>query len=574
MSVFRYMEMAVGSPSNRGRWHTSREVMTTPFKKENRFKEYWRSMFLYKTDSPSEGDEMFGNFYIESDEPVFSVQQAMMLDVVTFLEGKGVPKMSLDFFVTNRSIWLSVPAKVFGAFGHKALNEIYRGMATEVNEFLMGKGYNTGIDLSIYKWNGLIHSLGSHLPSSRAWVSKFGYGDLEMALSIEDLRESKYDNGTFFKELKVSTKANTWYEQKKRQLFRKGTVSKKAPIHFTSMKRLEERGLPETNRNLHIYSYSLYLKQCGLSYEEAVERVQGVFTDPYVRTRECLRTIRSAIEGNKHYNPRISKTFLDEELFEGIDETNGNQKQTFLIPRLFIERLQQARANHHVYRLLIQVLYTYQIEQSTYSFDMTGEKYKKDILSRFEKLAEAGIISYAVNGNHVSTKVIFHGKEVYRSHVVVERRFVENDLARLGKELPLLMEVWRGAYKVKEGVLYVATKLKTMAKRLRAKMATVRRLFVMLKQKGLVFRQFSFMEMGSREYQRKVREWMQGLRKQDLKPSTGITIQGGALFPSDSLGTSIMKCIYSLQSEKHGASNGTKGFWRSRGVPEAEVDIV
>ena len=576
------MEVAVGSLSNRKQFHTSREAMSLPFQKENRFKEYWRSMFLYKTDTPSEGDALFGNFYIESDEGDFATQRDMMLDVVESLVEKGVPRHVIEFFVTNRSIWLSVPAKVFGSFGSPMLHEIYRSMATEIQTELNGKGYIKGIDLSIYRWNGLIHSLGSHLPKTRSWVSKFEFGDLEMALTIQDLRNAPYDNGSSFRNIQISTKAKAWYDKNKCSIHSPSAPSeKRMPIHFESMKRLEDRGTLDTDRNLHIYTYSLYLKQCGLSVEEAVLKVQSVFDDPYVQTRECLRTIRSAIEGKKHFNPGVAATLLDADLFEGLDETNGVEKDTFIVPRLFIDRLQEMRANHHLYRLMLQVLYAYQIDRKPFMLDMKGEKYKQDILSRFEKLAGAGIVSYVENQGVVTAKVVHHAREVYQSHIVVSRRFVENDLAEIGKELPLLMEVWRGGYKVSEQVWYVATKMKTMVKRLRSKTSTVRRLFAMLQKSRLVFGKFAFMETRTVSYKQKVQEWVSSLRGKGDQMRHFVSSEGvvanpeGASIetPSQTEEKSTMKCNYSLYPKSRPESPDINGFGASPRLPVAEVVI-
>lgn len=521
MPVF-YLEQATHHPSNRGTFKQSKEVIQFPFKKNNRLKEVWRSMFLYDTPNPNEESRLYGDFYLEMDKGTFAEKKSMVLDIVEFLRSRyNIPNTFLNFFLTNRSLWISVPAKVFAAKKMKKLNQVYRYMAEEIQNFLKSKGYQDGLDLSIYKWNGLIHSLGSFLPNSSRWVSKFYLNDLEESNTIEELSQAKFDNFSTYEDVQVVTKASKWFTQSCISLFSSKKAQKKTTKNtcYEPMKELAKRGTLEQNRNLHIYSYALYLKENGYSLDESIVHIQDTFKDSYVQTRECLRTISSAFRGNKHYSYSFVKSFCDADLLENVVAQETIYTKTFIVPRLFIEWLQKVKANQHIYKLLLNIIHAQQIERKPFMYDLKGEKHKSLILSYFQKIQDTGIIRYVLENNVITAELTFQERSVYQSHIVLPVEFLHSKFfKKSGREFILYIELMKSSLKPSEdkNVWFVNILKSTLIKRLGMKKSTLDRYFNMLKKWKVYFRGFVF-TASLFEYKQKVRDFVNKIKSNRFK---------------------------------------------------------
>jgi hypothetical protein len=511
------MEVAFHEPHNRNTYTTSKEAIRLPFLKENRRTEMWRSMFLYRTEKPEEKDPMFGNFYLECDIEDFKKNKEVMLEVAHYLQKEfKIPAIALDFFYTNRSIWVSVPAKVFSSFGSIKLNLIYKKMAENVQEHLQTNGYEKALDLSIYKWNGLIHSLGSFLKKSNRWVTKFSLSDLEDAVSEEDIINAPYDNFSNLQDISGIEEAKEWYqfarnfvlynEHKKAQAISTDpTNTRRRPC----MEKLEEIGTIEVDRNLHIYSYSLYLKEQGYTTNEAIEKVQSVFDISYVNLKECHRTVKSAIEGTKHFNCTVVRQLLNPELFdcESCLVKKDIDKPTFIVPRAFIKKLQKGNAHYDTYKYLLQILKEQQESKQEYIHSFKGEKHKKLVISRFKKLEELNLATIRVEKNELVCKLIFVDKEIYKSHIVIPKSFL-NDIRfkEMKSEIKVLMELWRSSLltgKEKKS-LFFNVKLDTLRKQLKMSFTQLMKHFYILKKKRMVFGNRLFIFFSKKEMKHKI----------------------------------------------------------------------
>lgn len=490
MKYFSFREVAIGHPSNRGTYMNSKEVMNLSFLKENRFRELWTGMYIFKTVNPEEGSAAFGNFYLEIDDENFLSLRLKMLTVTDYLwKAYKIRPEHMNFFLTNRSIWLSIPTKVFGCFGKPYLHKIHKVMAEEINQQLLSSGFSRGLDLSIYRWNGLMRGLGSYLPASKRWVTKFSLSDLEDSYSFEQLSQATFDNGFTFEDVQELPSAVAWFKKAENKMWKEYKQSKEATAISTyqGMENFINKGELPFNRNLHIYSTALYLKGQGFTEEEAFEKILSSFKDNYTQTNEAQRTIRSAYKGNKHFSPKAAQDYLDSSIYT---EYTNETKKTFIVPRLFIQTLHSIKAHYQTYKFLFEILYAYQIKREAYTYDLTGHKYKKQVLGYFEKLKKAGFISYTQNGNIVEAFIKHQSKEVYQSYIVVPNSFLEGSTFKnMKREFILYVELWKSGLKTNEDKAhyFVNIKMETLQKRLGMTKATLYRYFAILKKQYLFF---------------------------------------------------------------------------------------
>jgi len=459
MSRYKFMEFATKSPRNRGRHALTREVIAMPFEKPNRFTEMWRGMYAYETNSPAENEPMFGNFYVECDSVDFDKNRETMLKVSSFLREKHeIPYLYMEYFATNKSIWLSIPAKVMGCYGSKKLNLIHREMAREVQEAIKAEG-DPLLDVSIYKWNALIHSLGSYLPKVGGWVSKFSYYDLERAKTIQCLREVKYDNLFTFEDMKEVPSACSWFARSKAKIL--GETSKKTLLFKTEcnssgplpdkeascMVNMTKPGAITLNRNNHVFTYALYLKSRGFSLLQAESAIQKDLDTPYVNLPECTRTIRSAFLGRKRFGCSSAKQYISPEL---LDCSNCPYKkrtaENIYVPRVMIERLQSKGASANAYKLLICILKTKQVDGREYAADLSKEKHRAQKLEAFNELQEADLISLATDKDTVKVKLKPLCKTQYKSYLLLPKNFTERRFFKKVKnEIITLLELLRAS---------------------------------------------------------------------------------------------------------------------------------
>lgn len=482
MSRFKYMEIAKGSLLSRGKLLYSKDVIKMPFLKENRFTEIWRGMYLFESTTPTDENPMFGNFYIESDDEDFNINRNTLIEASRYLNERfEISFDSMSYFLTNRSIWLSIPTKVFGCFGSVKLNLIHRKMAQEINDYLLKEKKGSNLDLSIYKWNGLIHGLGSYLKKSKRWVSKFSYSDLESAVTKEDLLNAKYDNFSDLSSIRVSNKANKWYISTRENIIKNKTVSihKEVTIGLKTkrkkeirpcMKKLEDKGYIEELRNLHIYTYALNLKELGYSTQEATERIQNTFSNPYVYTRECVRTIKSAMEGNKQFNCGYVKTFIDDELLDNCncDNSKNTAPKTFIVPREFISLLHSNKVHYMGYKYLLMTLYKHQVHKKPFEINLNGNKYKKNTYDIITKLSQLGLVEYSLKKDFIEVSLVYKEKSVYKNHIIIPNSFMEShQFNLLKKETKLFLELLRASVSIRTGLNVLNIKNSTIIKNIK-----------------------------------------------------------------------------------------------------------
>lgn len=501
MAHFCFREIAVHHPSNRGKFLQSKEVIQYPFSKENRFKEMWRGIYMFKSNQPKEGDSAFGDFYMEVDEANFPKLKRMILTATEYLQNQyGFRSEHLNFFSTNRSIWISIPSKVFNCYGKTNLHKIHKLMAEEVHSHLLSSGFSNGLDLSIYRWNGLMRGLGSYLPEHKRWVTKFNLSDLEEAVSMDDLSGSKFDNGFTYEDVQPLSKAVRWFKHCETKLFKeKNQKPVRVQNQHKGMEEFIERGELPFNRNLHIYSTALYLKDKGLEFSEAVDVIKTKIKDAYVNTREAFRTIQSAFKGNKHFAPMSARTYLDERIFEEYT----SEKKSFIVPRTFITTLHENKAHYQSYKHLFSILHMHQIHREPLKIDLTGYKYKKQELGYFEKLQKVGFISYEFKNNVVTASLIHQPRETYKSHIVVPNQFVKSKTFKnLKREFILLAELWRGSFRTSEEkfTYFFNMKSETIQKNIGMLQGTVQRYVSILKKMRLIIGSFILPISSKQEY--------------------------------------------------------------------------
>lgn len=495
---------------SRNNFIDSKEANNKSFISTNRFKESWAGMYSFFVDKPTENDTMFGNFNFEIDEDNFFLLKEKILMAIEYLQKKYKIKREDFFFqVTNRSIWVSIPAKVFDNYGKKNLHIIHKQMANEINTYLLTK-YDKGLDLSIYRWNGLMRTLGSFLPKIKNWVTKFDLIHLEEADSFDVLRKATFDNFYTIRDVEVNPIAKEWFNSfdgEKQKSKSKETLKTKAYRHL-GMDKFIENGELDFNRNLHIYSMSLYLKDKGLSFDQIKEKLINSFANPYLRTREAIRTMKSAAFSNKHFSPSQMRGSLDDSIFnEGSYITN---RDTFIVPRTFIEGLQAIKANHQSYKLLLQILMAKQVEGINFTMDLKGLKHKKNTLQWFEKIKEAGVIQYVVSNDIVTTEIVRFEENIYKSHIVVPTELVKTkSFKNLGRELILLCEIWRSGYKQEAGHIHFNTKAKTLCKTLRLNKSTYFKYLSRLKKEHLVAGKKAFLDQSKKVRKNKCAKVMQ-----------------------------------------------------------------
>lgn len=506
MKYFSFREYAAGSLNRRGEYKASRDVMELAFRKENRFQELWVGMYMFKTAAPIEGDAAFGNFNLEIDDENFLSLRLKMLAITDYLTlHYQIKSEHMDFQLTNRSLWVSIPSKVFACYGKANLHLIHKKMAEEIQQHLLSNGFNAGIDLSIYRWNGLMRGLGSYLAASRRRVTKFALSDLEEAFSFDQLAKAKFDTGGSFSQIPEIPAAIQWFKQAEKRVNndrkQQSVVSETTRTH-AGMESFLQNGILPFNRNLHIYSLALYLKGKGLSATDAIQKIGQSFRDGYVKSREGIRTIQSAFKGNKRFSPKAAQGYLDDEIFQHNDNYTET-KTTFIVPRKFIEVLHSQKAHYRSYKLLFQILFTYQVHKQAFSLSLKGDKYKKTTLGYFELLKSAGFIRYAVENDTVTANISHQPREVYQSHIVVPVSFMQRPVfKKLKREFILLVELWKSGLKVSESKAhyFVNIKMSTLQKRLRMTLRTLHRYLSLLKKERLYFNRKLYPEAGEQAY--------------------------------------------------------------------------
>lgn len=493
---FQYVELVKDSLSNRGNYITG-EKLGEVFKSKayKGFSEYWMSMFRYKTNQPTDKDHQLGNFYIECDEEDFFLNKETILSSVRYMHEKyEIPYIDFNFFVTNRSIWCEVPFKIFGCKGSSNLHLIYKEMAKEINNhvkrqvFIMDyynnkRIYSKGLDLSIYKWNGLIHCVGSYLPKTKKRVSKFKYHLLEEALAMDDLRETNRDLCAVDIHVETVDKAHKWYVEKRREVLfsrkEKTTVSSHKAFLESVANLFRSTEVEVGYRNNAVASYSLVLKGLDYDKEDAYNTIVDWLIDTghetYAQSREVLKTVNSIYKGKYNFSLDRAKELLPIIDFSCIKPANKN---TFIIPRLFIEKMNDNRVNHNARKILMEIIYHNQVLNKNYIFNLKGEKYKKLIISYFEKLQEIGLIVYEKIQDKIHCKLVEHSREVYSNYVIIPVSFIKSKtFKKMGMEIKLLLEILRASIRNENGFYFLNMKFETIMKNLRCTKDSLKKYF-------------------------------------------------------------------------------------------------
>lgn len=524
MTKFQFMEIALNNPQNRNHFVSSQEAISTAFEPINKFKEVWRSMFVYQTEQPKESDAMFGNFYIESDQKDFQTNKNIILSAIQYLREKyEISNLEIELFFTNKSIWLMVPAKVFAAYGSRQLNKVYKKMAEEINDHLVyTKKFDNPLDLSIYKWNGLMHALGSFLPKENRWVKKFNVSDLEDAETVSQLMKVEMENFDLFNEITPKEKAMNWYKEKRIETLYPNASTSKDTLETSfacsrkCMSNMEELGFPSENRNTHLFSYALHLKEKGFDYDMAVAHIQKTFESDYVMLPEAKRTVESAIKGSKRFSCDFAKGFLEDKYLDCsscVRENNKDQvkKTTIIVPRDFIEDLQNVNAHYDCYKHLMFLLEKQQVERDTYTYSLKGLKHKTVVIDRIKKLEEAGIATVTVHSNEVVCQLVHKPLDTYKSHIVVPTRILKKkDFLEMGEELKVLLELWRSSLqKGKNNTIFFNVNIKKMAAKLGKTLSYTKKLINLLQRKRLIFSNRVFAFLSKTELKEKIKEFVE-----------------------------------------------------------------
>jgi len=275
------------------------------------------------------------------------------------------------------------------------------------------------------------------------------------------------------------------------------------------MKKLEEQGTILFNRNLHIYTYALHLKDNGHDYETALEKIQQTFDNDYVFSRECLRTIKSAVNGSKHFACQEVKSLLQEDLFDCDNCDYNAEKSTFLIPRSFITLLQKNKSHYMCYKLLLNICHSQQIKKEIYQTSIKSLKHKKNFLMYFEKLKELGLINYTHDKNFVYARSIWKNKKEYKSHIVIPAHFVQsNEFVTMKHEIKLFMELWRSSIQVgkNERILFFNVKIENLASKIHLTKKTILNSLKILKKNKLVLNRFLFVFNPKREFKSRLKK--------------------------------------------------------------------
>lgn len=490
---FCFREKVRGSLSNRGTYGVSKEVIAEGFQAGASFQEMWMGMYMYKTDTPDEHSTMLGDFAFEIDEEDESLLIKKGLAAVEYLFNTyKIKPVDMQGFVTNRSLWITIPSKLFGCFGRNYLHKIHKKMASEINEYLLCLGHEKGLDLSIYRWNGLRRTLGSFLQKTKSRVTKFDIATLEEANTMEDIRHAKFDNFANIYDVEPNKLAVKWFKKVENEVWNEWKTSKKTKQEAVSfhegMEQFIENGELPFNRNLHVFSIAAYLKDKGFSLNAAVAKIQDSFKDTYVATKEALRTIKSAFKGSKHFSPKTARDFLANEIFSK-QSTIAVERDTFIVPRNFIEKLQEVKAPYQSYKFLFSILHNYQTTKTNYIYSLTGDKNKKRTLAFFEKLVEAGLISYTLNSDVIEIFLLHKERKIYKSHIVVPNNFINRKLFKsMKKEFVLFVELWRSGMKFSDNKAeyHFNVKAENLCGRLKMTIQGLNSLWAILASEGIV----------------------------------------------------------------------------------------
>lgn len=484
-----FKETVVGFLEKRSNsFKNSKEVSEFSFKEKNKYLEHWAGMYLFEESNPTEESLAYGNFYLEIDETDFSALKDKILFIISFLERKGISRSDLTLYTTNRSIWISVPAKIFATYKMKDLHLVHKEMAKQINRSLISQFEGNGLDLSIYRWNGLTRTLGSYLKESNCRVMKLEIQHLENSYEMSDLRVNNYDRFGSFSELKVSAKAKKWFFQAKKTV-EKAKKEQRTARQGVSLKMEEfiERGEIDFNRNLHIYSIALYLKGKGMEFKEVLSTIQSKIKNNYVFTAEAVRTIASAFKSNKQFSIFASRDYLDSSIFEEEFSTEGSD--TFIVPRKFLDILNSKKVHVNTYKYLVLILKEQQVNKSSFKLSLANDKYKKLTLSYFEKLAELGFInhSYDSKTKELTAKLVYKDASFYKNHIVLSVSFVETNFFKESKrEFIVLLELLRASYSFEELKYYTSIKFETLNRKLKLSPKTIKAALARFKELGLL----------------------------------------------------------------------------------------
>ena len=223
---------------------------------------------------------------------------------------------------------------------------------------------------------------------------------------------------------------------------------------------------------------------------------------------------------------------------------------------MFIEWLQNVKANQHTYKLLLRIIHAQQIERKPFAYNLNGEKHKSLILSYFKKLQEVGIIRYVLKENVITAELVYQPRSVYKSHIVLPIEFLYTKFfKKSGREFILYMELLKSSFKPSErkNVWFVNILKTTLQKRLGMKKSTLDRYFHMLKKWKVYFKGFVF-TASLVEYKQKIKEFVNKIQATKSNVLSGFlaSLAENAKLGSASLNTLfffatllIIKCNYS-----------------------------
>lgn len=510
---YQYCTYAIGHPSNRKEFKRTSKVIKSAFEYGKKRVEFWRGMYSFRTKSPKSTDPMLGNFYLECDSLDFFDNMVCMAKAVHYLETElGIPKEYMSCFIANKSVWLEVPYKCFGCFGSVRLNEIHSELAREIQSYLASQGWSMKFDLSIYRYNGLMHALGSYLPVATrleqkdCWVIKQNVDILvdDRVTSKQDFRNFKYDNDKTFEDVEICPKAQEWYINKRNEVLSKVFVQRENQSDQTAktscdsdcshckqscVNKLFESGKLELNRNLHLYSCALALKTSGFDVSEATDYIFNNFSnDKYMKLPEAERTVQSAFKHNKYFSCHYIKELFEDEYLDcdNCSYGQGLNKESVSISRETITLINSQKLPFQALQIYLLAAYYKQIECCDYKFSVKGDKHKDRTIKNLDKLVEIGLITYEQDNTDITVKYIRRTLEEFKSHVRIPVSFYKSEyLFTLRNTLTVLFELWRCCIH-KGQMLFYNVKIETLSKNLKMCEKTVCKHLAILKALNLV----------------------------------------------------------------------------------------
>ena len=266
--------------------------------------------FRYNIENIDEA-ELFGDLYFDLDNK--DDFEAVREDAITILAYlKTVFRINYEetyiYFSGKKGIHLIIPSSVLGIAPNKKLNVIFKSIAFKLKSFTK-KGT---LDMVVYDNKRMLRIPYSVHEDTKLYKIELSYDELRN-LSHDEIKElaktPRKTNINHPKSLnKPAQQQYIWFtenyedilEVKVKKNNRKNTLKVTPPC----IQSLIDDGVTEGSRNNCIAILSSFYKNCGKSYEEALELVSewnDTRVSPSLKPNEVKRTIVSIYNGQASY---------------------------------------------------------------------------------------------------------------------------------------------------------------------------------------------------------------------------------------------------------------------------------